>query len=111
MTSYLFFFFFFGKKLSHSERTRVCDPRYSNSSVRISEISTKVYAQKIRRNITDVSPRFPEVMYDLAVLSRTTLTLLNTITQNMVLALTMALLVNSEKRLSWTNPDVYNISL
>jgi uncharacterized Fe-S cluster-containing radical SAM superfamily protein len=48
----------FSKKLNHLKRTRVCDSRYNNSSVRIGEISTKAYAQKIFQNITDVSPDF-----------------------------------------------------
>ncbi|KAF8798738.1 gamma-glutamyltranspeptidase [Phlegmacium glaucopus] len=40
-------------KFGFAARTRVCDPRYNNSSVRIGEISTKAYAKKIFQNITD----------------------------------------------------------
>ncbi|PPQ67291.1 hypothetical protein CVT25_005875 [Psilocybe cyanescens] len=47
-------------KFGFAARTKVCDPRFINSTSRIDEISTKSYADTIFRNITDDRTHLPE---------------------------------------------------
>ncbi|KAH9485370.1 Glutathione hydrolase proenzyme 1 [Psilocybe cubensis] len=47
-------------KFGFAARTKVCDPRFGNNTARINELSTKVYADMIFRNITDDCTHPPE---------------------------------------------------
>lgn len=47
-------------KFGFSARTRICDPRFSNSSERIDRIPTKEFAQEIVKNLTDSTTHPPE---------------------------------------------------
>ncbi|KAH6913849.1 gamma-glutamyltranspeptidase [Coprinopsis sp. MPI-PUGE-AT-0042] len=47
-------------KFGFSARTRISDPRFTNSSDRISQIPTKAYAKKIQSNLTDDMTHPPE---------------------------------------------------
>lgn len=47
-------------KFGFSARTRISDPRFTNSSDRIDQIPTKAYAQVIRHNLTDDMTHPPE---------------------------------------------------
>lgn len=41
--------------LKKANRTKICDPAFTNNTYRINEIPTKAFAQQILKNLTDVS--------------------------------------------------------